>query len=137
MNLPDDSARLEVLIEELRRRIGDDHAITIDQIGILLGFGRRQTETFLELYIGQFPFCVIATARGYCRPASAEDINHYRNANRSRIRCLAIRNRSVTRAAIREGWPRDGNRFVDRPIQPDLIHFMESPAAPAALAHVG
>lgn len=137
MNLPSDTARLEVLAAELRRRIGEDHAITIDQIGQLLGLGRRQTEAFMELYIGSFPFCVIATSRGYCRPATAEDINHYRNANRSRIRCLAIRNRAITQAAIREGFAREGKVFVDRPVQPDLIAYIERKEATAKLDRVG
>jgi hypothetical protein len=118
--MPDDNSRLMFLAEHLRDCHGADSAITIAQIGDLLCLGRRQTETFLELHLADLPFCVISSSSGYYRPTSADEINHYRNSLRSRIRCLAIRARTVARAAAKEGWSRAGTTFTDRPTVQEL-----------------
>lgn len=116
-----DERRLELLRRELEDRRGPSLAITIDLISALLEHRcRRDTESFLELHVGDLPFCVVSSARGYYRPSAAEDINHYRAALRSRIRCLAIRARTVSRAAVAEGWRREGKQFVNVPIAQDL-----------------
>jgi hypothetical protein len=112
---------LSVLSNALRDRRGEDSALKIKQIKTILGFGRRRTETFLELHVGDLPFCVVSSTRGYYRPASASDINHCRASLRSRIRCLAIRSRTVARSALAEGWRREGKQFVNTPAAQDLF----------------
>ena len=120
--MQDDASSLAILSDALRNRYGAEHALTIAQIGALLGHRcRRETEGFLELHVGDLPFCVVSSAHGYYRPAAAEDINHYRNSIRSRIRCLAIRARTVQRVALAEGWRREGKQFVNVPIAQDLF----------------
>ena len=120
--MQDDTSSLAILSDALRNRYGAERALTIAQIGALLGHRcRRETEAFLELHVGDLPFCVVSSVYGYYRPAGAEDINHYRNSIRSRIRCLAIRARTVSRAAAAEGWQREGKQFVDAPIAQDLF----------------
>jgi len=117
-----DALRLNILRRDLEDRRGPGRAITIAQIGALLGHRcRRETESFLELHVGDLPFCVVSSAHGYYRPAAAEDINHYRNSIRSRIRCLAIRARTVQRVALAEGWRREGKQFVNIPVAQDLF----------------
>ena len=112
-----DSAQIESLRQILTTRIGTESAITIAEISALLDHHcRRETEVFLEVHLADLPFCVVSSSAGYFRPASAEDINHYRNSIRSRIRCLAIRSRTVRQAAIREGFPIESGRFVTRPV---------------------
>lgn len=113
--------QLNILRRDLEDRRGPGHAITIEQIGALLDHRcRRETEAFLELHVGDLPFCVVSSAHGYYRPIAAEDINHYHNSIRSRIRCLAIRARTVKRVALAEGWRREGKQFVNVPIAQDL-----------------
>ena len=75
----------------------------------------------MQLYIGELGFAVVASSAGYFRPRDAAEINHYAASIRSRIKCLAIRNRSMIRAAQAEGWVREGKRFVNRPIQQSLF----------------
>lgn len=120
--MQDDTYSLAILSDALRNRYGAESALTIAQIGALLGHHcRRETEGFLELHVGDLPFCVVSSSHGYYRPAAAEDINHYRNSIRSRIRCLAIRARTVQRVALAEGWRREGKQFVNAPIAQDLF----------------
>jgi hypothetical protein len=107
---------------EMEFRTGAENAITIDALGRQLDHtSRRETEQFLELHIGDLPFCVVSGATGYFRPQSADDINHYCNSLRSRIKCLAIRHRTVIRAARKEGFQREGKRFVNAPTQAELF----------------
>jgi len=120
--MQNETSSLAVLSDALRNRYGTERALTIAQIGALLGHRcRRETEGFLELHVGDLPFCVVSSAHGYYRPAAAEDINHFRNSIRSRIRCLAIRARTVQRVALAEGWRREGKQFVNVPITQDLF----------------
>lgn len=122
MNSLSEASQLELLTRELSSRFGSDRALTIQEIGHLLGHSsRRDTEAFLQLHIGDLPFCVVAGSSGLFRPRHAEDINHYRQSNLSRIRCLAIRNRIIAQSATREGWRREGRSFVDIPRQGDLF----------------
>jgi len=117
-----DDVRLEILRRNFEDRRGPGRAITIEQISALLGHRcRRETEGFLELHVGDLPFCVVSSSAGYYRPAAAEDINHYRNSIHSRIRCLAIRARTVQRVALAEGWKREGKQFVNVPAAQDLF----------------
>lgn len=121
--MQDDTSSMAVLSDALRDRRGPDRSLTIAQIGEILNLGRRQTETFLELHLADLPFCVVSSSQGYHRPAAAEDINHYCASLRSRIRCLAIRSRSVKMSAVAEGWRHENGRFVDHPVAQELPQF--------------
>ena len=110
-----EQAQLNNLRAELFRRVGEQHAITIADIGALLGHTtRRHTETFLEIHLLDLGFCVVSSSHGYFRPRNQAEITHYHNALRSRIKCLAIRIRTVTRAAAAENLNLS-------PIQPQLF----------------
>jgi hypothetical protein len=117
-----DQSVIDSFRREMEFRRGTGNAITIDALGRHLGHNsRRETEQFLELHIGDLPFCVVSGASGYFRPEDAEDINHYCNSLRSRIKCLAIRHRTVSQTARKEGFQREGNRFVNAPVQTELF----------------
>lgn len=118
-----EQAQLAALRDLLRPRIGEFRAITIARIGYELGHtSRRQTETLLELHLGDLGFCVVSSSAGYYRHATAEQINHYRAALRSRIKCIAVRCRDVARSASAEGWPRAMNgRDFTQFKQPTLL----------------
>ncbi len=116
--------QINILRQTLSTRLGQKAAITIAQISENLGHkSRRQTETFLEIHIQDIGFCVVSSSNGYYRPEIADEINHYHNALRSRIKCIANRIISVRRAALAEGWIRTDKKFTDptnQPIQQSL-----------------
>ncbi len=119
-----ETEQLDLLIQELRARRGAHQAITIAAIAERLGLSRRSAETFLEIHLADLPFCVVSGATGYYRPAGADDINHYRAALHSRIRCLAIRSRTVAQAAAAERYPRQGRLFLDPNSERDTGQFL-------------
>lgn len=105
---------------------GPENAKTIHKIQLALGHStRRQTEKFLELFLGAVPFPLVSGPTGYYRPTAVDEINHYLNSLRSRIRCLAIRARSVRRSARAAGWQRSGRLFSDADPQQLLQFHME------------
>jgi len=119
----DEKLQIDLFRREMEFRRGAGNAITIEALGRHLGHGsRRETEQFLELHLGDLPFCVVSGANGYFRPEGAEDINHYCNSLRSRIKCLAIRHGTVIRAARKEGFQREGKRFVNATVQAELFN---------------
>lgn len=119
----DAKIRIEIFRREMQSRRGAGNAIPIDMLKERMGYGsRRKTEQFIELHLCDLPFCIVSGASGYFRPEGAEDINHYCNSLRSRIKCLAIRHRTVVRAARREGFQREGNRFVNAPAQAEFFN---------------
>jgi hypothetical protein len=69
-------------------------------------------EHLLEVKLGDFPFPVISTNKGYFRPASAEEINHCLASLQSRNVCLYLRRRTIIRNAKAAGYERRGKRFV-------------------------
>lgn len=116
-----DGIRLAIVTRHLERRVGSELRITIDQLARDCGFdSKRECEEFMQLHWSDFPF-VLVNLGGIFRPTQAAQINHYLAANRSRIRNVAIRNRSTIRAALRDGWRRDGKRFLDQPRQAELF----------------
>jgi hypothetical protein len=117
----DEAIFFERVRRSLAQRIGVDLRITIDALARECGFeSKRKCEEFLQLHWQDFPFCLV-NLDGIFQPDAAAQINHYLAANRSRIRNVAIRNRSTIRAALRAGWKRDGKRFLDRPRQAELF----------------
>ena len=117
----DDAVLFERVCRSLEKRIGPELRITIADLATECGFtDKRQCEEFLQLHWQAFPFCLV-NLNGLFQPSEAAQINHYLAANRSRIRNVAIRNRSTIRAAVRAGWRREGKRFLDRPRQADLF----------------
>ena len=119
----DEKLQVDSLRREMEWRVGADYAITIRHLCIKLGYRpRRKMEQFLELHIGDLPFCVVSGTTGYYRPNAAGDINHYRKSLRSRLKCLAIRDRTVVKTALKEGFKREGKDFVDVPVQTELFN---------------
>jgi hypothetical protein len=118
---PEDRLIFDRVTRSLAQRIGPDLRITIDDLARECGFdSKRQCEEFMQLHWQDFPFPLV-NLNGIFQPTEAGQINHYLAANRSRIRNVAIRNRSTIRAAIAHGWKREGKRFLDRPRQADLF----------------
>jgi hypothetical protein len=117
---PSDQDAFEAVRAELGGRFGEDSAITLAGLAARVGVSRRKVEVILECRLPDLGFAVVSGDRGLYRPVSAGELNHYDNSLRSRIRCIAIRARTVRRAALREGWVREGKRFVARPVQGSL-----------------
>ena len=121
VNSPEDQARFDAVCRSLEKRVGPDLRITIDDLARECGFGsKRECESFVQLHWADFPFALV-NLNGIFQPDAAEQINHYLAANRSRIRNVALRNRSTIRAAARAGWRREGKRFLDQPKQTELF----------------
>ena len=100
--LPDDPnvANLRSL---LACAVGLDRAITINQIANMLNLSRRATEALLESAIADLDFPLVAGSYGYFIPENKDDITRYLISLHSRIKCLAIRMRSVRRNARAAG----------------------------------
>ena len=110
----------------LSARIGAAAALTIDQIVELAGLpGRRAGEQLLETRLGDFGFPLCAGSSGYFVPASPDEINHYLNSLKSRIRCIAIRLRTVRQNAAQAGWARDGQQFSKPPPRREFLFEMQ------------
>jgi hypothetical protein len=89
----------------LEPRVGEALAITIDQLAIGAGLGkpcttehglsvkpaRRVAEHILETRFGDFPFLIVSSFKGYFRPATEEECNHWWASCHSRIRAIAMR----------------------------------------------
>lgn len=112
---PDLVAALVALLEP---RWGIDRAIPIADIASRLGLGRRATEQLLETCLPELPWPVVSGPAGYHRPADPAELNRYLASLQSRLRCIAIRSRTVRRQALTAGWQREGRRFVAAPAPP-------------------
>lgn len=124
MNSPvshSDDQVFTILREELRARTGQERAITIDRLAGLCGVSRRKIEVILECRFADFPFALVTGDGGCFRPKDAAELNHYDASLRSRIRCIAIRIRTLRRAAKAEGYLREAGRFVSKSMQGDLF----------------
>jgi len=123
---PEDQLVFDRVCRTLSKRIGPELKITIDELTRECGFDtKRDCESFMQLFWESFPFPLV-NLNGIFQPTEAAQINHYLAANRSRIRNVAIRNRSTIRAAVRAGWRREGKRFLDRPKQAELFEKIET-----------
>lgn len=108
-----DQVDMHALVYALAGARGAERGITLDRLTeIGRAPNRRAMEEFIQIHLGEFPFPLISGHGGYFVPVTADELNHYINANRSRMRCLAIRNRTVTRKALAFGFHREGKRFV-------------------------
>jgi hypothetical protein len=123
-------AYLAPLRHLLRERRGALSAVTIDEIAAALALpSRRAAEQLLEDHVGNLGYCVVAGARGYWRPTTAEEINAYRTSLRRRHVALKDREDAVVQAALLEGWQRLGDDFYQPPErQPEL--FSVTPTLP-------
>ena len=123
---PEDQLIFDRVCRTLSKRIGPELKITIADLATECGFNdKRHCEEYLQLHWPDFPFPLV-NLNGIFQPTEAAQINHYLAANRSRIRNVAIRNRSTRRAAIRAGWKFEGKRFLDRPKQAELFEEIET-----------
>ncbi len=110
----------------LQARVGEAAALPLDKIVELAGLpSRRAAEQLMETRLGDFGFPLCAGAGGYFVPESPEEINHYLLSLKSRIRCIAIRLRTVQQNASRAGWARDGQQFSKPPPRSDFLFEMQ------------
>lgn len=118
-----DTTAVEYIRKVLARAIGQQNAVTIEHLVSVSGLpNRRAGEQMLELHLQDFGFAVCAGSSGYFRPATADELNHYVRSLQSRIRCLAIRIRTVRKSAAAEGWPRHGKDFIHKDLQGQLFN---------------
>lgn len=111
-----DDIALQIVIEILAARVGEESGITIEELRRAAGLKlRREMEILLELHIQDIPFLVVSGPTGYYRPANADEINHCLNSLRSRAMCAFLRQRKIIRAARAAGFPRQGRKFLDPP----------------------
>jgi hypothetical protein len=101
--------------------VGEGNALTIDELAQVAGLDRRRTEHLLETRFADFPFLMASGPRGYFRPQTPDEVNHYPLSLQSRIKCLALRLRAYRRQAAREGWRRDQPRAPYRRQPADLF----------------
>ena len=128
----------ERLVNCLRMRVGEESAITLDDLALSIGLVetvtdpsgaprhkpmRRHIEHLVETRLQDIPFVVCAGSRGYYRPDSAEDLNRYYFSLRSRIKSIAVRLRTVRRKAAASGYSLTGRRFVQ--YRDDLFPVVE------------
>lgn len=101
---------------------GELNAITLDDIVTRAGLPNRRTaEYVMEQRLQDFPYPLVASARGYYQPTTADDINRYTRSLRGRaVKCF-LRVRTVRRKAIAAGWRREGSAFARPPAQLDLF----------------
>lgn len=118
---PDMDQWYQRLTALLTGAVGRERAMTIERLQEAAGIpSRRTTEAMLESCLDRFPFAVVAGACGYYRPTEAADLNRYLENLRSRHVALAIRERTVRRKALADGWQREHNVFVCPPRQMSL-----------------
>ena len=109
---------VERILNECR---GPKFALTLDQITCRAEIpDRRMTEMLMETHLHRFPWPLVAGARGYHIPTSAEQINGYLNSLRSRaVKCF-VRARTVRRRCLAAGWQKEGKAFAGQPQQMGL-----------------
>ncbi|MCX7009663.1 MAG: hypothetical protein NTY53_20865 [Kiritimatiellaeota bacterium] len=106
----------------LKHRIGEAAALPLDQLVALAGLpNRRAAEALMETRLDDFGFPLCAGSGGYFVPQTPEEINHYLASLKSRIRCIAIRLRTVRQNAQRAGWARDGKQFSAPPARREFL----------------
>jgi len=110
------------IVEILRHcHFGAAAGITLDALTEQAGVScRRITERIMEERLADFPFAVVSGNTGYFRPTMAVEINRYRKSLRSRAIKMFLRDRTVGRKSLMEGFIRQGREFVDRPTQGSL-----------------
>ena len=100
----------------LKHARGRRNAITLDRIVRLCELPNRRTaEAMMELHLEDLGFCVVSGDKGYWRPLTADDVNHYQASLQSRLKKLAKRKASVRRMAAKDGFVREGKQFTDPP----------------------
>ena len=110
----------------LATRIGEAAALTLAQLVELASLpNRRAAEQLMETRLADFGFPLCAGSMGYFVPENPEQINHYVSSLKSRIKCIAIRLRTVQQNAARAGWMRDGQQFSKPPARKELLFEMQ------------
>ena len=116
-----DAVYFAAICELLRHRFGAEAGLTLDSLTQQCGIpNRRTTEHILETRLADLPFAVVSGATGYYRPAKAAEINSYRKSLHSRAVKMFVRQRTVLRKCLSEGFSRNGRDFTDRPSQPEF-----------------
>jgi hypothetical protein len=125
---PVDSA-FELMVKILEPRVGENRAITIDDLairsglvdtrtdpvrGVLVTPRRRIAERILETRFHDFPYLLVSSCKGYFRPATVEELNRWWAASRSRILANAIRMRIGRQKAPANGFRYAGQGRFER-----------------------
>jgi len=92
---------------------GRDSAITLQDLAHRAGASRREVEAVIEQRLLDFPWPLVAGARGVHIPTDAEDINRYVHSLHTRHRRMQIREATVRRKARAAGFPEEAGRFVN------------------------
>ena len=117
-----DQEVFEILQRQLRMRVGEQDAVTLQRLAEIAYCPRRRVEIILEERIVDLGFVVVSGSAGYWRPTSADEINHYRASLRSRIFKLWKRSKSVGQLASQCGFVRTGKSFANPPaVQGELF----------------
>lgn len=103
--------QLMAVLDVLRDRRGETVAIPAPDIATAAGILADGSRTargsavrhLLETHYDRLPWPVVAGARGYYRPDSAEEYRHYWNSLRSRAACILERAADFCASAIADG----------------------------------
>jgi hypothetical protein len=102
--------------ELLRNAYGQARALTLDQLTeAVCAPCRRITEQTIEAHLSEFGFALVAGCHGYWRPMKADELNQYVSSLHSRHRRMQLREQTIIRLALQEGFTLDGELFVDAP----------------------
>lgn len=119
----DQSETFEQIRAILRECVGTSRAITLDGIAAAVGLedNRRAAERVIQLRLPDFGFTIVSDTRcGLFRPQTPDELNHYRNQLRSRIKELQTRLDTVDIMARGEGWQMENGSYTRAPMQGQL-----------------
>jgi len=131
MDAIDKDQAFKRIVMALEYRFGEANAITIDELSIRAGLcsfdtqapgvivqnpRRRQTEHMLETRFSDFPWLVVSSSRGYFRPETPDEIEHWWASLHGRIKSVALRLHTGRSKAAESGFRYlGGGRFERRP----------------------
>jgi hypothetical protein len=116
----------------LSTRVGADRAITLNDLAREAGLieiddtgetvvSRRLAERIIQVRLPDMGFVIVSDTRcGLFRPDNPDELNHYRNQLRSRIKELQRRIDTVDQLARNEGWTVEAGQYTKAPMQGQL-----------------
>lgn len=117
---------------ELSKRFGAGRAITLNELAVEAGMigidengdtvgRRRMAEHIIQVRLQDMGFVIVSDTRcGLFRPDNPDELNHYRNQLRSRIKELQRRLDTVDLLARNEGWTVEAGQYTKAPMQGQL-----------------
>lgn len=116
----------------LSTRLGAGRAITLNDLAREAGLidfddngeavvSRRLAERIIQVRLPDMGFVIVSDTRcGLFRPDNPDELNHYRNQLRSRIKELQRRIDTVDQLARNEGWTVEAGQYTKAPMQGQL-----------------